>query len=152
MPWSPTIEELVAAGVQGDAYAHELVTLPVGTIGRYLEGVDEVGRSAVRGAGPASCVGAFRIAMRNDTEAIVDMGDPRDGGVVALRAGVGRCRARDVAARLVALGADVQRTLLVDAPLSPMRIGRQPSVEDRRPLVGDRSVERATLADLLDGT
>ena len=36
--------------------------------------------------------------------------------------------------RLVALGADVQRTLMVDAPLSPMRIGRQPAVEDRRPL------------------
>jgi hypothetical protein len=37
-------------------------------------------------------------------------------------------------ARLVALGADVRRTLMVDAPLSPMRIGRQPEVSDRRPL------------------
>jgi hypothetical protein len=36
--------------------------------------------------------------------------------------------------RLIALGTDVQRTLMVDAPLSPMRIGRQPAVEDRLPL------------------
>ena len=27
-----------------------------------------------------------------------------------------------------------RRILLVDAPLSPLRIGRQPAVEDRRPL------------------
>ena len=37
-------------------------------------------------------------------------------------------------ARLVAMGADVKRTLLVDAPLGPMRTGRQPEVGDRRPL------------------
>ena len=37
-------------------------------------------------------------------------------------------------ARLVAIGADVKRTLLVDAPLAPMRIGRQPEIGDRRPL------------------
>jgi hypothetical protein len=37
-------------------------------------------------------------------------------------------------ARLVAMNADVRRTLLVDSPLSPMRAGRQPQVEDRRPL------------------
>ena len=37
-------------------------------------------------------------------------------------------------ARLVSMGADVRRTLLVDAPLSPMRTGRQPQIEDRRPL------------------
>ena len=35
---------------------------------------------------------------------------------------------------LIGLGATWQRILLVDAPLSPMRIGRQPAVSDRRPL------------------
>ena len=80
------------------------------------------------------CVGAFRVAMRNDTEAIVIWAIPDwrrgprfeqawDGGALA-----------PWRHRLVALGADVQRTLMVDAPLSPMRIGRQPAVEDRRPL------------------
>ena len=33
-----------------------------------------------------------------------------------------------------ALGADWRRLLLVDAPLSPLRIGRQPTADDRRPL------------------
>ena len=51
---------------------------------------------------------------------------------------------RDIVARLAAgdatvnelaeLRASVQRTLLVDSPLNPMRTGRQPQVEDRRPL------------------
>ena len=31
-------------------------------------------------------------------------------------------------------GAITNRTLLVDAPLAPLRTGRQPQVEDRRPL------------------
>jgi hypothetical protein len=32
------------------------------------------------------------------------------------------------------MGVHTERTLLVDAPLSPLRTGRQPQVEDRRPL------------------
>jgi hypothetical protein len=51
---------------------------------------------------------------------------------------------------LIALGTDVQRTLMVDAPLSPMRIGRQPAVEDRLPLVRDRSLS-SSLRELLAG-
>ena len=34
-PWTRSIEQLCADGVTGVTYAHELVTLPVGTIGRY---------------------------------------------------------------------------------------------------------------------
>jgi len=33
-----------------------------------------------------------------------------------------------------ALGADLRRTLMVEAPLSPLRLGRQPTEADRRPL------------------
>ena len=33
-----------------------------------------------------------------------------------------------------AMGGDWRRSLLVDAPLSPLRTGRQPQVEDRRSL------------------
>ena len=32
------------------------------------------------------------------------------------------------------LGTVTRRTLMVDAPLAPLRTGRQPQVEDRRPL------------------
>jgi hypothetical protein len=37
-------------------------------------------------------------------------------------------------ATTVKLGADWRRSLLVDAPLAPLRLGRQPAVTDRRPL------------------
>ena len=35
---------------------------------------------------------------------------------------------------LVEFGASFRRTLMVDAPLAPLRTGRQPQAEDRRPL------------------
>ena len=49
MPWSPTIDDLVADGVRGDAYAHELVTMPVVTVGRFLEAIEEVGIGTMEG-------------------------------------------------------------------------------------------------------
>ena len=80
------------------------------------------------------CVGAYRVAMHNDTEAIVIWALPTweawgrfeqawDGSPLAAWR-----------ARLVSMNADVHRTLMIDAPLSPMRTGRQPQAEDRRPL------------------
>lgn len=132
-PWTPTIEEHTAAGTRGAVYAHELVTVPVGTVRAFLDAVAESGTSAMEGL-DVRCIGAFRVAMTNDSEAIVLWALPTwetwaryeqawDGaGLAAWRA------------RLVAMNADVRRTLLVDAPLSPMRTGRQPQVEDRRPL------------------
>jgi hypothetical protein len=131
--WSPTIEELTTAGVKGDVYAHELVTVPVGTVRTFLDALADAGVPAVEALG-ARCVGAFRVAMTNDSEAIV---------IWALRSweawaqfeqawdGAGLSPWR---ARLTAMGADVRRTLMVDAPLSPMHTGRQPQIEDRRPL------------------
>jgi hypothetical protein len=132
-PWSPTIDELVADGVKGVAYAHELVTMPVGTVRRFLDAVAEVGRQTMEEFG-LRCVGAFRVAMTNDHEAIVIWALPTwESWIEYERAWDGDALAT-WRARLVALGADVRRTLMVDAPLSPMRIGRQPEVGDRRPL------------------
>jgi hypothetical protein len=37
-------------------------------------------------------------------------------------------------AELHRLEARWQRTLMIDAPLAPLRTGRQPQIEDRRPL------------------
>ena len=132
-PWTPTIAELTAAGIRGVVYAHELVRVPVGTVRAYLDALAEVGVPALEPF-ELRCVGAFRVAMRNDTEAIVIWALPSwpawgrfeqawDGSALA-----------GWRARLLALNADVERTLIVDAPLSPMRIGRQPQVDDRRPL------------------
>jgi hypothetical protein len=35
---------------------------------------------------------------------------------------------------LIDLDAHFRRTLMIDAPLAPLRTGRQPMIEDRRPL------------------
>ena len=134
-PWSPTIEELTASGsgVNAALYAHELVTLPVGSVRGFLDALRETGVPAVEAHG-LRAIGAFRVAMTNDNEAIVLWAIPDwgtwaayerawdDGGLASWRS------------HLVGLGADVRRTLLCDAPLSPLRTGRQPQESDRTEL------------------
>jgi hypothetical protein len=132
-PWSPTIDELIAAGVRGGVYVHEMVAMTVGTINRFIEAVDEVGRG-VYGDLDLQLVGMYRVAMRNDTEAIAIWAIPDLPSWARFEQAWELDALARWRARLVALGATVERTLLVDAPLSPMRIGRQPSVEDRRAL------------------
>ena len=72
--------------------------------------------------------------MRNDTEAIVIWALPGLATWAHFEQAWDGAALAPWRARLVALGADIQRTLLVDAPLARCGIGRQPSVEDRRPL------------------
>jgi hypothetical protein len=132
-PWSPTIEQLTATGTRGELYAHEIVTLPPGTARRFLDALHQRGRRAIEALG-LSPVGAFEVAMRNGTEAIVVWALPDwHTWTVFEQAWNGTTLAkwRD---QLVELGADVNRILLVDAPLAPLRLGRQPEVGDRRPL------------------
>jgi hypothetical protein len=132
-PWSPTSEELTDAGINGAVYAHELVSLPVGSARAFLDALQEVGVPAVEALGMRA-IGAHRVAMTNDSEAIVLWAIPDwatwarfeqewdDGELSTWRA------------HLVGLGADVRRTLMCDAPLSPLRISRQPAIEDRKPM------------------
>lgn len=137
-PWTRDIETLCADGVRGEVYAHELVTVPPGSAPAYLAALAEVAVPALAELG-AEVVGAFRVAMRADDEAVVIWALPdwptwstveqawMDG-----LTGVGPLAAWS--ATSLGLGATWHRTLMVDAPLAPLRIGRQPSVEDRRPL------------------
>jgi hypothetical protein len=133
-PWTRGVTELVADGVRGELYAHELVTVPVGTIGAYLDALASEGRAAVEALG-LQAVGAYKVAMVNDSEAIVIWAIPdwatwtrfeqawADDGPLAQWAKTTRY-----------LQADWRRVLLVDSPLSPLRIGRQPEESDRLPL------------------
>jgi hypothetical protein len=76
-----------------------------------------------------SLVALFRTAMAADDEVIAVWGVPDWATWAAYEAAVdgGELRvARDVLAR--------DRILLVDAELSPLRLGRQPTTADRRPL------------------
>jgi len=130
-PWTRTIAELGAAQVRGAVYAHELVAVRPGSAKELLErarqdAVPALGRYAWE------LVGAFTTAMVDDNEALLLWAIPTwphwaagerahagDDDVVAWRTGV-----RDIVTAW-------HRSLLVDAPLSPLRTGRQPSRDDR---------------------
>jgi hypothetical protein len=133
-PWTRTIDELVRDGVRGVFYAHELIEIVPGGAPIYLERVREHAIPAYADLG-LTLVGAFRTALRNDSECLllwaVESADvwARFEGVQASDPGLLRWRE---ATRELAL--DWRRSLLVDAPLCPLRIGRQPEVSDRRPL------------------
>jgi hypothetical protein len=129
-----TVEELCAAGVRGAVYAHELFSVPPGTNRELLAAVeaDATPRAAELGIAP---VGAYRVAMADDSEALALWAIPdwptwvayeqawEPGGPLA-----------GWRATLLAMGARWRRQLLVDSPLNPLRTGRQPQASDRRPL------------------
>ena len=133
-PWSPTIAECNAAGIRGDVYAHETVKLPPGGARGLLDAVRDEGRAVVEPHG-LTLAGAFRTAMMSDDEVIVIWAIPDfDTWAAFEQACEHDARVCAWRSKLHALQAHVHRTLLVDAPLSPLRIGRQPEVSDRRPL------------------
>lgn len=134
-PWSRAIEALCRDGVRGVFYAHELVSVVPGRAREFLERVRDYAIGAY-GAFGLALVGAFRTAMRNDSECLLLWAIRRAEDWAAFerashsqdpRIAPWREAIRDIAH-------DWQRTLLVDAPLSPLRTGRQPEESDRRPL------------------
>ncbi|MGZ4712312.1 MAG: NIPSNAP family containing protein [Acidimicrobiia bacterium] len=133
-PWSPPIDALCAEGVRGVVYAHEVVSVAPGMAGEYLDAVEAVGVDAYADFG-LGLVGAFATAMRSEAEAILVWAIPgwiewTEFERAAMdRAGLDRWKST-----VRELGPFVTRTLMVDAPLAPLRTGRQPQVEDRRPL------------------
>jgi hypothetical protein len=137
-PWTRPIDQLLADGVRGEVYAHELVTVPPGTSPALLAAVFEEGVAAWAEAG-ADSVGAFRVAVGDDSEAILVWAFPdwptwgqceQDW----LAAADGKGPLAGWRSTLLSLGASWQRQLMTDAPLCPLRIRRQPAASDRRPL------------------
>lgn len=132
--WSPTIAELIDSGVQGNFYAHERVDLRAGTAVEFLGRVRDDATRAYEAFG-LRMVGAFRTAMRADDEAIVIWAIPSDAEWAAFEAAHGTDAGLAAWHRSIdGLATGWHRTLLVDAPTAPLRLRRQPAVEDRRPL------------------
>ena len=134
-PWTRPVTQLIEDGVRGELYAHELVTVPVGTVGDYLDALDREGRPAVEALG-LEAIGAYRVAMVNDSEAIVLWAIPDWATWTRFEQAWSSPSGELDAWRKTTLGlqADWRRILLIDSPLSPLRIGRQPEESDRLPL------------------
>ncbi len=130
---SAGIEELCASGVRGELYCHEIVSVPPGHSRRFLDLVRRSGAQRCAEFG-IELVGAFRTAMRSDDECVLLWAAPTWRAWGRFEASWDGGRLSSWRDELLAFGATWQRTLLVDSPLSPMRIGRQPAVSDRRPL------------------
>jgi hypothetical protein len=130
-PWSPTISELCAAGIRGDLYAHEMAKVPRGTARDFLE---IVAGEAVPVFEPFGwkLIGAFRTAMADDSEALLLWAIESMQAWAELEKAATYGGAVDRwKKRLHEVSDSSGRFLMRDAPLSPMRIGRQPSRADR---------------------
>ena len=133
-PWTRTVDRLIADGVRGEVYAHELVTVPGGRAAEYLEALRDEGVPAVEALG-LEAVGAYEVAMTEGSECIVIWSIPDWATWTSFeRAWEPTGPLRTWRATALGLDATWRRQLLLDSALSPLRIGRQPAASDRRPL------------------
>ena len=130
-PWTRTIAELNADGVTGEVYAHEVVRVPSGTAWDVVEVVRTEAVAVMERFG-WTLAGAWVTAMGDDREVILLWAIPSWDEWAAFE----RAQSDDPALiawrnRLHELTVGWDRTLLVDAPLSPFRTLRQPREADR---------------------
>ena len=130
-PWSPTITELIDAGVKGEAYAHEQIHVPMGTARDFLEIVREEAVPVYDEFGWTLC-GAWETAMVNESECFLHWAMPTwESWAETEEAERAESALRKWRRRTYELSEKWHRFLVVDSPLSPMRIGRQPARSDR---------------------
>jgi hypothetical protein len=129
-PWTQTIEELVADGVRGEVYAHELVTVKPGAAGDFLELVRTKGVAAYERYGFV-LTGAFRTALSNDSECLLLWAIPTWEQWAAFEKAQLTSAFEEWRSAHAEMTTGWHRILLNDAPLSPFKIGRQPSRDDR---------------------
>jgi hypothetical protein len=130
-PWTPTVGDLCTAGEGGAVYAHDHVRVPPGTASSYLELARQEGGAFYERFG-WRLIGAWETAMAHDSEVFLLWSIPSWEQWAAAEERLRndpqpvtwRERNRDATN-------DFGRILLVDAPLSPLRIRRQPARSDR---------------------
>jgi hypothetical protein len=130
-PWARTIEQLCADGVTGEVYAHDMIKVARGTASDVLERVRDGAIEPYRAHG-WELAGAFRTALGDESECILVWAIPtwqQWADLEKALEGDGPVRAWQK--RLYELSLGVNRILMTDAPLSPLRIGRQPARSDR---------------------
>lgn len=134
-PWTRTIGEWCEAGVPTAAvYAHEMVRLA--EPGRAEDFLSAVGDEAVDAYAEFEweLVGAWRTAMKDDAECILIWAIPEWEAWAELEKAVHyQGGLRDWRDLVADAATESERFLMVDAPLSPTRLGRQPARSDRDP-------------------
>ncbi len=126
---SPGVEDHCArGGTAAVAYLHEVITTDVDGAPRVADAVAE-DREGLTGRFGSELVGLFRTAMRANDEVVVLRAVPSWAAWAELETW-----AADDGWSGPPGTTSLRRTLLVDAELSPLRIGRQPAESDRRPL------------------
>jgi hypothetical protein len=133
-PWTRTIEELNADGVRGAVYAHEMVTVAPGTAADFLELVRAQMLPAYSGAG-FELVAAMRTSMIDESECLLIWAIPTWDEWAEFELQINDPDAkgplRDWQQTLYTRSSKFRRFLMLDAPLSPLKIGRQPARSDR---------------------
>jgi hypothetical protein len=118
--------------VRGECYVHEMVELRPGAATEYLRLLGEDGVDIHRPLG-LRVLGAFENALVGGTECLVLWSADRFEGWTSFERDHGSDPAMQAWRKRTAdLVVDWERVLMVEAPLSPLRLGRQPSVEDRK--------------------
>jgi hypothetical protein len=123
-PWMPTVSEAMTPD-KAQAYAHETVCVPARRAASHLDWVHS-DVSKFRGDFGWELLGAWRTAMRHDDECIFVWAIPTFEQWAAFES-AGGTDPVDPSAEVIS----ISRFLMVDAPLSPFRIGRQPQRSDR---------------------
>ena len=123
-PDTQPIEALCTAGVTGEVYAHEIVTVPPGSNHEFLDKT-LVEAEKIQARHGWQLTGAWWTALRNDDECVLLWTIPTWEAWAQLEQDPNTL----FSDRAMIL--DRRRILLVDAPLSPLRTGRQPSIADR---------------------
>jgi hypothetical protein len=124
-----TISQLCVADVGAVTYAHEVIRVERGRPSAFLDAVIDAAPAATERFG-WRLLGAWRTAMVGDDECIVLWAIPSWEQWSAVE----RALLREPDLLVGAAEKEVQlrhRVLLVDAPLSPLRTGRQPARSDR---------------------
>ncbi len=130
-PWTRTISELCADGVQGETYAHELVRVPPGRSAEYLEIVRQEAVPAYEEFG-WELAGAWETIMIDDSECFFLWAIPTwEQWAEYEKAQRSHPALRTWRDRALRETSSMHRFLLVDAPLCPFRTHRQPSRSDR---------------------
>ncbi|HEX4220835.1 MAG TPA: hypothetical protein VHZ97_00585 [Pseudonocardiaceae bacterium] len=127
-PDTLTIEALCEAGVSGEVYAHEIVTVRPGENHEFLDRT-LAHADKVRDRYGWHLTGAWWTALRNDDECVLLWAIPTWEAWAELEQA--QVVEPNALSPNLAQVQDRRRILLVDAPLSPMRIGRQPATTDR---------------------